>query len=212
MIGKQEQDELFELISSKIKKDVRCYVFGGTALMYYGYKESTKDIDVLFESCKEREEFIGAITELGFKKRALTAIYDENKTENKNKPLIFERGDARFDLFVKSIFSTELTENMKNRSEERYDFIRKDKTLTVIVISIEDLIILKSVTNRENDFADVQMLLKKSEVDWGIIVDEALRQKDKWTVLDLEETMQRLKKEFYIPKKYFDKLHKYEKS
>ncbi len=208
MIGKQEQDELFELVSSKIEGDIVCYAFGGTALMYYGYKESTKDIDILFEREDDMKVFIKAINELGFKKRALAGVYDQDRIENKDKPLMFERGDARFDLFVKNIFSTEFTEEMKDRSRERHDFTRKDYTLTVMVISIEDLVILKSVTNRENDYADIQMLLKKSEVDWSIIVDEAIRQKDRWTILDLEETMQRLKKDFYIPKKYFDKLHK----
>jgi len=207
MIELQEQDDLFELISSKIKKDIVCYAFGGTALMYYGFKEATKDIDIIFEKEEDRKNFIEAITQLGFKKRTLIGVYNLEKLRQETKPLMFERGDSRFDLFLKKIFSTELTKEMIERSKERHDFIRKDKTLTVSVLSKEDIILLKSVTSRQNDYEDIIMLLKKVDIDWNIIVEEAIRQKDKWTALDLEETMQKLKKEFYISKKHFDKLY-----
>ena len=207
MIELQEQDDLIELISSKIKKDIVCYAFGGTALMYYGFKEATKDIDIIFEKEEDRKNFIEAITQLGFKKRTLIGVYNLEKLRQETKPLMFERGDSRFDLFLKKIFSTELTKEMIERSKERHDFIRKDKTLTVSVLSKEDIILLKSVTSRQNDYEDIIMLLKKVDIDWNIIVEEAIRQKDKWTALDLEETMQKLKKEFYISKKHFDKLY-----
>ena len=176
--------------------------------MYYGFKESTKDIDIIFEEEKDKNSFIEAITELGFKKRSMTGVYSEEKTKNKNTPLMFERGDARFDIFLKKIFYTELSERMIERSKEKHDFIRNTNTLTVFVISLEDIILLKSVTNRENDFADIEMILEKYDINWEAIVNEAVKQKEKWTVLDLEEKMLRLKKRFYIPKKYFDMLYK----
>lgn len=208
MIGIQEQDELLELLSSNIEEDTSCYAFGGTALMYQGFKESTKDIDLIFKTEKDRQIFINALLELDFKKISLIGIYIKNKLKDKNKPEIYERGDVRFDLFVENIFRTKLTDSMRERSKEKHDFIRKDKTLTVFVISPEDIILLKSVTNRENDFADIKMILKKKDIDWNIIVNEAVKQKEKWTILDLEEKMRKLKKKFYIPKKYFDMLYK----
>lgn len=207
MIHTKDQDELFELISSKIKQDITCYAFGGTAMMFYGYKEGTKDIDLAFETEEQRQGFIQAIEELGFRKISLKNIYNEQKNKQENKPLMFSRGDERFDLFARQIFQTKLTDAIKERSRERRDYIRKDNTLTVKVLAAEDIILLKSVTDRENDFTDIELLLKKEqEISWQTIVEEAVRQ-GRMTVLDLEEKMGRLKKEFYIQRKFFDTLY-----
>lgn len=79
---------------------------------------------------------------------------------------MFKRGDARFDLFTKNIFQIRL-KSITGRCSERRDFIRKDNTLTLMILSIEDPILLKSVTARENDYADIELLLKKEkEVSW----------------------------------------------
>ena len=44
MINTQDQDQLFKLISNYLDKDITCYALGGTAMMYYGFKNITKDI------------------------------------------------------------------------------------------------------------------------------------------------------------------------
>ncbi len=58
MITYNDQMNIFKLISKDIKIDIVCYAFGGTAMMFFGYKDDTKDIDLLFEDDSSRNEFI----------------------------------------------------------------------------------------------------------------------------------------------------------
>lgn len=210
MIDIQTQDDLFRLISKYIKKNISCYCFGGTAMMYYGYKDVTKDIDILFETKEERDEFIEAIESLGYKKISLKGIYSQNRIGDENKPIMYSRGDERFDIFLKSIFSIKLTENMKNKIFARHDFIDKN-TLYVNVLSKEDIIFLKSATEREKDFEDILTIINMERtIDWDYIMQNAISQKENtnsWIILDLEKTMQRLREHTLIKKKYFDILY-----
>ena len=66
MITHNDQVDLFALIAKHLTKDVECWAFGGTAMMFYGFKDETKDIDLLFEHEEGRKAFIAAIGSLGF--------------------------------------------------------------------------------------------------------------------------------------------------
>ena len=79
MIDMLNQNDLFELISSYFKKDIKFYVFWGSAILFYGYKQSTKDIDLYFEKKADRDVFIDAIKILSYKKRSLINVFPEKK-------------------------------------------------------------------------------------------------------------------------------------
>ena len=210
MIQQEDQENLFRLISSYIKKDVVCYAFGGTAMMYYGYKTTTKDIDLLFDTEGTRDTFIDAILVLGYKRMSMVSVYPANLINEKKKPEMFTRGDERFDIFLKNVFQTTFREEMKKRFFARHDYTMGKNTLTVFVLSKEDLIFLKSITRREKDFDDIITIVQReSNVNWNLIIEEALWQSkhgDGWAILDLEETMQRLKKIIFLKKEYFKRL------
>jgi len=48
MINFDEQSDLFKLIGSSLGKKVECFVIGGSAMMFYGAKAETKDVDLVF--------------------------------------------------------------------------------------------------------------------------------------------------------------------
>ncbi len=209
MITVQDQEELFELISNYLEEDVECFALGGTAMMFYGYKITTKDIDLVFLTEKERIIFINAIEQLGYKQISAKGIYSEKTLLNQQRPLMFSRGDERFDLFLKNIFGFQIDENIIFDFFARHDFITK-KELIVKVLNKEYIVLLKSVTNREKDFEDIQTIVKKDKhLDWDKIIDEAIRQKEnnQWILLDLEEKMNELKKSIFLPSKLFKKLY-----
>ena len=81
MITYQDQENLFNLIARIIQADVTCYAFGGNAMMFYGYKEDTKDVDVLFEQEEERAEFIRALENIGYRETSLLKIYVPEKLQ-----------------------------------------------------------------------------------------------------------------------------------
>jgi len=214
MIKLEDQNGLFLIIADKIKKDIECIALGGTAMMYKQYKTATKDIDLVFLSDEDRDCFIEAIKTQGYEeKTALLNIYPKEKRDlKKNLPSMFIRNDERFDLFVKKIFKTSINERIISRSKEIREF-REKKMLRIRILSDEDLILLKAITSRETDYYDIEKICKENpKIDWRIITTEAIEQAkkgDNFIVLDLEETMQKLKKDFFIKKEHFDRLYGY---
>lgn len=207
MINTQDQEELLKLISNYLEKDITCIAIGGTAMMLKGYKNATKDIDLVFESEEDRNMFIKAIKKLGYKEMSIKGIY-RNKKET-GEPLMYTRGDERFDLFVKDVFGIKPDEE---KLDQRHDFIRK-KELIVKILSKEQLILFKAVTGRERDLEDIKTIVdKENEINWNEIVDEGIKQKENnpWILYDLEETLQEIRKTRFIKQKLIDQIYEAE--
>ena len=203
MINVKDQEDLFRLIADYLEKDLSCIAIGGTAMMFSGYKTTTKDIDLVFKDSNDRDIFIKAISELGYKEKSLINVYDEKRRELKSKPKMFSRGNERFDLFVKEVFGFEVNQDIVQRA----DFLGK-KELIIQIIGKEDLVLLKAVTSREMDLEDIETIIKiEKNIDWSYIIEEVIKQNNQWFILDLEETMQKLKKITFIPEKFFKRLH-----
>ncbi len=211
MISHQDQMSLFTLIAKTLKADVTCYAFGGTAMMFYGYKDETKDVDLLFENNEERSRFVYAIKKLGYSETSAVTIYVPEKLRDPHKPLVFKKGDAeRFDLFAKQIFRTIISPTMKDDIYSVQEF-KSDNTLTIKVLRREHIVLLKAITERKNDFEDIQNILKRTKnFDWEYLIEEALWQYhngDRWVLLDTERTLRELRKYTFIEKKYLDKIY-----
>ncbi len=210
MITHEDQLNLFKLISKEINKEVECYAFGGTAMMFYGYKDETKDVDLFFENRGLREEFIGAIKRMGFEETSPMKIYIPKKLRDKNRPLMFKRGDWRFDLFAGKIFHTVVSPRMKEDAYAIQEF-KGNKTLKIKVMRKEHIVQLKAVTERQNDFDDIRAIIGKDKnFDWQYLIDEAIWQHkhgDSWALTDVEKMMKELKKYAFIEQRYFKQLY-----
>lgn len=211
MLTHKDQLDLFALVAKNLTKDIECYAFGGNAMMFYGYKEETKDVDLLFEEENHRQEFIRAISLLGYVETSPITIYIPEKLRDPHHPLMYKRGESRFDLFVKKIFKTLLSSNMKENVFAVHEFNGK-YNLKIKVLRKEYLTILKAVTSRDKDFEDILLILQKEkDFDWEYLIDEVLWQYehgDSWVLLDMEKVMQELKKYIFIEEKYFKQLYK----
>ncbi len=211
MLTTQNQEELFTLISKGLHRKLVCYAFGGNAMMYYGYKDETKDVDILFEQEEERTEFRRRLEELGYKETSPVTIYIPEKLRDKNRPLMLVRDDGgRFDLFVQKIFHTLLSPSMKENVFAVHEF-RGQQTLSVKVLRKEHIVILKAVTSRENDFRDILTIISREKnFDWPFLLEEVRWQHahgDGWVLLDVEEMMKRLKEYVFIPERWFKELY-----
>ena len=211
MINHQDQLSLFTLIAKNLEADVTCYAFGGTAMMFYGYKDETKDVDLLFENAEERTNFIYAIKRLGYSETSAVTIYVPEKFRDDNKPLVFKKGDGeRFDLFTKQIFHTVISPTMKEDMYAVHEF-KGTYTLIIKVLRREHIVLLKAITERKNDFDDIQKILQKTkDFDWDYFTEEALWQYnngDQWVLLDTERTLRELRKYTLIEKKHLDKIY-----
>ncbi|MBW2990829.1 hypothetical protein KY348_03925 [Candidatus Woesearchaeota archaeon] len=211
MITHNDQLDLLRLIANNISNNISCYAFGGTAMMFYGYKDETKDIDLLFEKEEDRQEFIKALEELGFEKSDPIKIYIPEKLRDKNRPVMYKRDETRFDLFVKKIFKTVISPKIKEDLYAVHEF-KEENTLKINVLRKEHIVLLKAVTDRQNDFDDIKKIISKDKnFDWQYLVDEAIWQHehgDTWALLDTEKTLKELKKYFFIEEKYFKQIYK----
>jgi len=210
MITHEDQMDLFKLISKQIKRNIDCCAFGGTAMMFYGYKDETKDIDLLFEKEDEREEFIRVLKYFGYTEKSPFKIYIQEKLKEKHIPLIYIRDENRFDIFVNKIFKIVLSPKMKEDLYAIHDF--KDKNnLRIKVLRKEHIVILKSVTDRKNDFDDIKTLVtKEKNFDWQYLINEVLWQYehgDSWILLDTEKMIKELKKYSFIEQKYLKQIY-----
>ena len=205
MIDLDKQNQLLSLIGEKLKEKIECYIVGGSAMMYHGVKGETKDIDVVLDDEKSRKILEKILKELGFKERDVRVLYFRKK----NTPLLLQRGEERFDLFVKKVITFEITQSMKNRIEKVYEY----DNLIVKVVSPEDIILFKCATERPGDRIDASNIIKSFDVDWDVIVEESINQtklEDSLFPVFLFDFLQELKEDFKadVPNEIIDKVMK----
>lgn len=165
-ISVKEQEEIFNLIGRTLNEKTECYAVGGTAMMFLGLRETTKDIDLLFKAKEDYENFKSVLIKLGANKTEATIINPKKVSS------IFSLGNARFDLFLEHLIHFRLTETIISRIKEVHEF----DNFIVKVVSPEDIILFKSMANREADKVDVFEIIKKINVNWDIILKEAEEQ------------------------------------
>ena len=208
MINLEQQNELFKLIGEILKDKLECYVIGGSAMMYYGMKGNTKDIDLVFEHEKDREKVIRVLKNLGYNERGIkvvSVIYPKKK----NTPILLERDDSRVDLFVNKIINTVLSDSMKDRINSIYEY----GNFIIKVLAPEDLIITKCATERAGDRLDAVEIMKRAKIDWEVIIKESVFQAEVTPYLFpvfLFDFLYELKEDLKadVPKKVLDEIRK----
>lgn len=160
-----KQENTLRLIGNKLKNKVNCFVIGGSAMLYYNAKSTTKDIDVVFDKPQERKEFAEVLYDMRY-----TSINPKFLYFNKpNQPAMMQLGEYRFDLFLKKIVHFWLTDSIKSRIRKVIEY----ENLIVHVVSPEDIILLKCATERAGDRSDALSLINIFRINWDVIIDEA---------------------------------------
>ena len=172
MINIMGQNELLNLIGTKLDEKVECLAIGGSAMMFYGAKTETKDVDLVFLDRKSFNLVKNALYETGFnEKRNIKPIFAHYDVA-KDKPIMMEGRDTRFDLFLNEVIGFQISPSIIDRVKEVHEF----GNLAVKIISPEDVILLKCATEREKDRDDAASLIEKFNIDWNIIIKESVHQ------------------------------------
>ncbi len=166
MISIEDQQKLLLNVSKLLKKKITIYAIGGTVMMFLELKNSTLDIDLVFETVKDREDFKKAIKEIGYDELNAMKVYGAKK----NTPEMFTLGDGRFDLFVDNIVDFVFSDNMKKRAKQIRQF---SDNLIIKVADVHDLVLMKCATDRLKDKDDVMSILKNTDINFDIIIKEA---------------------------------------
>lgn len=166
MISIKDQQNLFIEIAKKLPKEITAYAIGGTAMMFLGFKESTKDIDLVFTKLEDRKAFKEAAKQLGYKEMDSTIVYGVKN----NCPEMITLGDARLDLFSLDVIDFTFSESMQKRAQQTHQFGEK---LFLKIADVHDIIMMKSATRRIKDEDDIVRIAQNSEIDWDILIKES---------------------------------------
>jgi len=195
MIDITQQQELFIDIAKKLPRKIIVYAIGGTAMMFLGLKEATKDVDLVFTSEDDRKVFKESAKSLGFDEGDVKIVYGKKD----NVPEMINILDSRLDLFLTKIITSTFSESMKERASEIHEF---DKNLIIKIANPNDILVMKAVTSREKDREDILNIINNFNVNWDIIIKESENQiklGNERAVLDLGTTLEKLKNQNKLP-------------
>ena len=204
MITVDEQQKLLLNIARILNKKVTAYAVGGTAMMFLGIKDSTLDIDLVFENEKEKNIFKEAIKSLGYREINAVKVYGTRK----NQPEMLTLNDERFDLFVVNVIDFVFSENMQKRAESMHQF---GDNLILKIADPHDIILMKCATDRLKDKDDARKIIGLGKIKYELLVEEAKKQiqlgKDK-AAFELGYFMEELKNKMNvkIPHKILDEM------
>lgn len=157
-------------IGSKLKKKTKIYLIGGCAMTFMGAKAATKDIDVIVTSTKEASNLIAAMEDADFERvNKITKEYEALEAT-----VIMERPDKmRFDVFTRKVCGKlEIDEKMQSRATPYRTF----GNLEVYLMSGEDILLFKGMTERTADLDDMLVLVQRG-INWNTIRDACFAQK-----------------------------------
>ena len=169
---------VLQSISKEIGENINGYLIGGLAMIFHGTKISTKDVDIVFTTEKEAGIFENAAVKSNFYKDNI--LTDENNKLGARTVLRSPEGYS-FDIFVDIICrGLILSDNMRERSKQ----ILSMEKMTLFAVSLEDIFLFKSITDRPDDLADMAMIAGAG-IDWKYIEDEIRSQPDNWKWIPL---------------------------
>lgn len=183
-------ENIFLMIDGNLSNKARIYLLGGTNLVFRGLRSSTKDIDIV---CDKESYYLvtKALKKVGFACEKVACI----------------KGEKRVDVFNKKIFREyELTKTIIKRSK----LVWKGERLEVLLLPLEFIFLLKSVTERDLDVDDCYIVAKEG-LDWKFLFSEALIQQKKIkkvVLISLLDTLDILREKYGINVKIPRKIEK----
>ena len=174
--GHHPEDSLrrgLEELGAHLETTVDVYLLGGGNLILRGLKDSTKDIDLVVEDDQTFVVLAESLRDLGYEERG-----DVEAAYNQLDPSIVleKEGFPRWDIFVETVAGQlQLTEAMIERSDQSFEYGK----LHVHLLSLTDIFVFKSITEREGDLEDVALIARQADLDWEGIFQEIKTQEDR---------------------------------
>lgn len=151
-------------IADSDRNKIEVYLIGGGALMARSLKVQTKDIDLIVRTKFEYDVFESCLIDSGY-----VADKPGNGYEHFSISQVFIKGDVQIDLFLEKVCGKfMLSDKMAKRSE----VIGVTNNIVLKVCALEDILLFKSMTDREGDLEDSQNILMQKILNWDTILDE----------------------------------------
>ena len=160
-----EIDRFVKELSEEMHDPAHLYLLGGGSMMYAGLKYFTKDIDLVVRTEHEYDLCVEAMKRMGFRSIRPGAGYSRMNLSD-----MLEREDGyRIDIFNDRVCGKlRLSDGMVSRSTERV----RHGDVILSSCSMEDILIFKSITEREGDLQDSKAIITGTMVDWKTFLME----------------------------------------
>jgi predicted transcriptional regulator len=159
--GSEQSLALLNQIGTRISSPAEAYLFGGGNMLLGGLKAQTKDIDLILEDKHAYRLIVRALTALGFRQMAEKDMDHEDRRLEPSGIFVAD-DNPRVDLFTKNVLGKfVLTAEMKKRTEER-----RFQNLRLKLLSLEDVFLFKSITDRVGDLDDMAVIVRRTKPDW----------------------------------------------
>jgi len=171
--GNEKLLEVFREVGAALSKRIEVYLLGGGAMCFRNQKNATKDLDLVFKNTADYAAFIKVVREIGFKEH----LPIEETYKKMAAASIWQNQDGlRLDLFVKRVCNAlSISESMEKRAET----LGKYDKLVVKMVSNEDIILFKGITERPGDADDMAVIVWMSKINWNLILNECIYQSRK---------------------------------
>jgi hypothetical protein len=205
-ISRQEEvDEFFEQIGIALSRPVQVLLIGGAAMLEFRLKESTKDIDIVCKTEKDKDEILRCTQGLGYE---LVGPKERHARLGLNRIAI--KGGRTLDVFAGRIsYDFGLSDAMWKRARKIKSFYMAE----VRYASLGDIFIMKLIANREGDAPDCASLVSAG-LDFDVVFDEIESQyrkvsenrNQKMWITYLEEGVGRLEEDYGMDIPIADKI------
>lgn len=169
---KEQLIEELQAIGKELSRKITVYLIGGCSMSLKDLKPYTKDVDAIFVSLDDLTLFEDGLTKLGYTRTLKT----EPEYDQLGASCILRHPErAGFDLFhVKVCDMLSLSKGMISRSSRYANF----GNLEIFLISNEDIVLFKGITERPRDIDDMWLLINadRRNFNWNSIKEECVSQ------------------------------------
>jgi hypothetical protein len=194
--SREEVEDVLRSLGERLNQLVQVLVIGGAAMVEYGLKEVTKDIDLVCRDAEGKARLLEAAKSLGFE-----VVGPERRHARLGLDRIAVKGGHTLDIFAGRVsYDFGLSETMWKRGR-KLRILGKAETRYA---AVEDIFILKLIANRPRDIEDC-VYLASARMDYEAVYSEIEVQyskagsvEEKIWVTYLEEGIGRLEEDYRL--------------
>jgi hypothetical protein len=202
--SREEVEEILRDLAECLEQPVQVLVIGGAAMIEYGLKDVTKDIDLVCKDATGKDMLLKAAISLGFE-----VVGPEMRHARLGLDRVAVKGGHTLDIFAGRVsYDFGLSEAMWVRGRTA-KILRKAE---MRYAAVEDIFILKLIANRPRDMEDC-VALASARMDYEAVYEEIEAQYNKagsteqkiW-VTYVEEAMGRLEEDYRLQVPIADRI------
>jgi transcription initiation factor TFIIIB Brf1 subunit/transcription initiation factor TFIIB len=169
---------LCKQIGSRLPKMTTAFLIGGENLRARGLRDDGRhDQDFVMSNDKDFEVMVSTLTDIGFQRTTDGPQSNSRSDSNMRSREMLQH--PKFGLV--DVFNIIIGKNrcyLSKRMVDRVAYRRYGK-LNLGLLHVNDIFLLKAVTDRQKDMQDILKIVKTKDFDWGTVWEEMkLQEKD----------------------------------